>query len=86
VGKNNEEQIELRIAEIERLIREFNIKLDKGLSDSEHFMTMSEIEQLWGKLKDGTNNMYSEMIQERLKLVDERDLVRKKKENTETKE
>jgi hypothetical protein len=30
--------------------------------------------------------MYSEMIQERLKLVDERDLVRKKKENTETKE
>ena len=39
-----------------------------------------------GKLKDGTNNMYSEMIQERLKLVDERDLVRKKKENTETKE
>ena len=30
MGKNNEEQIELRIAEIERLIREFNIKLDKG--------------------------------------------------------
>jgi|GEM_PF-5168768 len=41
----NRSDIEARISEIERAIKEFNEKFDKGTSDSENFITMDEIER-----------------------------------------
>jgi hypothetical protein len=41
---------------------------------------------MWGHLRQSTNNIYTDMVQELLREIDERDLIRKKKENTEKKE
>ena len=75
-----------RIAEIERLINDFKEKFETGTSDADHFITLHEIERLWGELQNSTNNIYSDMIRELMSKVDESQLIRKKKENTNTKE
>jgi hypothetical protein len=77
---------EVRITEIKRLIEEFEAKFQKGVADADNFIKMSEIEMLWGELQTGTNNIYSDMVRELLSTVDERALIRKKKESTGSKE
>ena len=76
----------VKLAEIERLIREFKEKFDAGVSDADNFITISEIERLWGELQANTNNVYSDMVRELMSSVDESDLIRKKKETTKMKE
>jgi hypothetical protein len=71
----------VKLAEIERLIEEFKEKFEAGTSDAENFITMFEIEQLWSELQNNTNNIYSDMVRELMSTVDERDLIRKKKES-----
>ena len=73
---------DIKLIEIERLIKEFKEKVQTGTSNAENFITIHEIEQLWGELLSGTQNIYSDMVRELLSTVDERDLIRKKKENT----
>lgn len=63
------------------LIREFKAKFDERTSDPDHFMTMGELESMWGKLQGDTNILYSKLMQDLLRNVDERALVRKKKES-----
>ena len=75
-----------RIGEIERLMEEFKDKFKEGTSGADDFMTISEIEKLWGELQDKTNNIYSDMVRELMSNVDESDLIRRKKENTGGKE
>ena len=84
MGEDNPDMISLRIAEIERLLREFKEKFQEGTSDADQFITMTEIEHLWGDLNSNTQNIYSDVIRELLSTVDERKLIRKKKESTET--
>jgi hypothetical protein len=76
------ESVEARVAEIERLVREFNEKFEAGTSNPEKFMSMNEIERMWGELRSSTDNIYSDMVGELLSSVDEGGLIRKKKENT----
>ena len=71
-----------RIEEIERLMQVFKDKFKEGTSSADDFMTISEIEKLWGELQDKTNNIYSDMVRELMSNVDESDLIRRKKENT----
>ena len=54
--------------------------------DPDRFLTLSEIEELWGKLIGDTNVLYSDMLQQLIRNVDEKDLIRQKKENTRPKE
>jgi len=75
----NKNDIEVRISEIERLLKDFNEKFKVGTSDSENFLTMNEIERMWGELRSRTDNIYSDMLCELLSSVDESDLIRKKK-------
>jgi len=75
-----------RIEEIERLMQVFKEKFKEGTSSADSFLTISEIEQLWGELQDRTNNIYSDMVRELMSNVDESDLIRRKKENTGGKE
>ena len=75
-----------RIEEIERLMQVFKEKFKEGTSNADSFLTISEIEQLWGELQDKTNNIYSDMVRELMSNVDESDLIRRKKENTSGKE
>lgn len=82
----NQRDIEIRISEIERLIKEFNATFKAGTSDAENFMTMNDIEKMWGELRNRTDNIYSDMLQELLGSIDESDLIRKKKESTKKKE
>jgi len=73
-----------KMAEIEDLIKKFREKFEVGVTNSENFITITEIERIWGELQADTNNIYSEMIRELLSTVDERELIRKKKGNTKT--
>jgi hypothetical protein len=85
-NEDTKDPINNKLVEIERLIREFKEKFEAGTSDAENFMTMFEIEQLWSELQNRTNNVYSDMVQELMNAVDERNLIRKKKESTKPKE
>jgi transcriptional regulator with AAA-type ATPase domain len=86
IMQEHEDELEVRLAEIEYLIKDFRQTFKERTSTAENFITMTEIETMWGNLRQITNNIYAEMVQELLSEVDERDLIRKKKENTEKKE
>jgi hypothetical protein len=70
-----------RTIEIERLINEFREKFQAGTIDSENFMTIHEIERMWGELLGNTQNIYLDMVSELISNVNESELIRKKKEN-----
>ena len=74
---------DVRIAEIEYLVRGFREKFQAGTSDAENFLTMTEIERMWSELRSKTDNIYSDMLCELLSSVDEGDLIRRKKASTE---
>lgn len=73
---------EVTISEIRRLLDEFEIKFKDGTSDPDNFITFSEIEDMLGKLIGSTKDLYSVKLQSLLNGIDEKELIRKKKENT----
>ena len=75
------ESTDIRIVEIEQLIQEFKRRFKVGTSDADNFMTITEIELLWGELQNKTNKIQSDILRELMSEVDESDLIRKKKEN-----
>ena len=77
---------EQRIAEIKRLVEKFQSDFRDGTSDPDHFMTMSEIERLWGELRNNTDKIYSDMVMELMANVNEEKLISKKNENSESTE
>ena len=74
------------IAEIERLIKEFKEKFEARTADADNFMNISEMELMWGELQHKTNNIYSDMVRKMMSEVDESDLIRKKNDNSSSKE
>jgi hypothetical protein len=68
--------------ELVRLIDDFKEKIRVGTSDADHFLTISEIEQLWSELRGNTSEMYSDMLHDLLSNANESDLIRKKKRST----
>ena len=78
--------VKAKIDEIERLIRDFKERFEAGTCDAENFLTMHEIEGMWSELRGNTDYIYSDMLSEMMSNVDEKDLIRKKKENTKKKE
>lgn len=82
----SDELIQIKLTELERIIKEFKEKFESGTSKPDNFITLNEIEKLWGDLNSQTGNLYSDMVQQLMGMVDERDIVRKKKENTSKKE
>jgi len=73
---------DMQKAEIERLIDNFREKFKERTTDSNNFITMYEIERMWGELLGNTQNIYSDMIRELINSQDEKELIRQKKENT----
>ena len=69
-------------AELERLIDEFKEKFKSRTTNANDFITIHEIERMWGELLGNTQNIYSDMIRELISSTDERELIRQKKENT----
>jgi len=78
---NTEEVTAVRMAEIERLVNEFRETLEKGFADDQNTMGINEIEELWSKLRMGTDEVYSDMLGDYLASVDERMAIRQKKTN-----
>jgi Ca2+-binding EF-hand superfamily protein len=76
------DQSSIQITEIERLIDEFKEKFKAKTSDADNFITIHEIERMWGELQQNTLNIYSDMVADLMGSIDEGDLIRKKKENT----
>ena len=68
--------------EVLRLIKNFKANFKVRTSDSERFMSINELENRWTELKNSTEVLYSDMIRQLISEVDERDMVKKKKENT----
>jgi len=75
----HQEQMEFEIARISQYIREFKEKFASGTSDSENFITITQIEMLWRELRNDTNEIYSDMLDRLMSEVSESDLIRKKK-------
>ena len=63
-------------------LKEFEEKIQNGTEDPNRFLTLTEIEELWGRLIGDTNVLYSDMLQSLIQNIDERELVRQKKENS----
>ena len=72
--------------ELIRIVEAFRERIIVGMSDPEHFLTISDIERLWSELRGNTSLLYSDMLAELLAEVDESRLIHKKKRNTETRE
>jgi hypothetical protein len=77
---------DVTILEIKRLIKEFQDRFKEKTSQTERFLTINELENLWSELRKNTDVLYSDMIRQLMSTVDEKELIRKKKENTTTKE
>jgi hypothetical protein len=72
--------------ELSRLIDDFKERFAAGTKNPENFLTMSEIEKMWGELRHYTSEIYSDMLMEAMSNIDEGELIRKKKRNTSKKE
>ena len=77
--ENLPNEFSTEIAEIEHIIGKFKEKFTAGTATADDFMTIGELELMWGELQQRTNNIYSDMIRKLMSEVDESDLIRKKK-------
>jgi len=80
--KEGQNLSQIRKAEIERLIDGFEADFKSKTSDADNFITIHEIERMWGELQQSTLNLYSDMVRDLLSRVDEGDLIRKKNESS----
>ena len=85
MDERNQDMLNLEIAEIEHLVRNFKEKFVAETANADEFLTISELELMWGELQNRTNNIYSDMIRKLMSEVDEGDLIRKKKDITNSK-
>ena len=72
--------------ELLKLLDDFRQRIINGTCDIDDFLSITDIENLWTKLRGDTSLLYSDMLSEVLSSVDESELIRKKKPNTEPKE
>lgn len=63
-------------------INSFIQKLDAATDDPDNFITMTQLEEEWGKLNSKTHKLYSDMVSESLTAVDTKELNSAKKEST----
>ena len=75
-----------RKAEIERLLDIFEEEFKSKTSNADNFITVHEIERMWGELQQNTLNIFSDIVRDLMAKADERDIIRKKNENTPKKE
>ena len=54
--QEHEDELEIRLAEIEHLIKDFRQTFKERTSTAENFITMTEIETMWGNLRQVTIN------------------------------
>ena len=73
------------IAELSRVVKEFEEKIQNGTESPDRFLTLSELEELWGKLIGDTNILYSDLVRKLINNIDEKEIIKSKKANSKTK-
>jgi hypothetical protein len=73
--------LELEIAEITRLIEEYQSKIVAGTDSADNFMTITDMEKALGTLRESTNNIYTELQCKLISALDQNELLRKKKQS-----
>ena len=68
----------ITIGELCNIVKDFEAKFEKGTDDPERFLTLAEIEALWGRLIEDTNSIYSDMVHRLVNSIDEKSIVCKK--------
>lgn len=68
--------------ELLKLLDDFRQKIVNGTANADEFLSITEIENLWSKLRGDTSLLYSDALSDTLSSVDESALIRKKKPNT----
>ena len=76
--KEQKDSQNIQLLELERLIDAFREEFKAKTSNADNFITIHEIERMWGELQNNTLNIYSDMIRDLMSSVDESDLIRKK--------
>lgn len=71
-------------ARLKNITEEFIHKFNQG-TDPDDFMSLTELEALWGKLNDDTREVYSDLVNQLVGDIKEKELVRKKKLNSQSK-
>ncbi len=66
----------ITIGELSRIIKDFEEKFKDGTEDPDRFLTLAEIEELWGKLIGDTNILYTDMIERLIYSINEKDVIR----------
>ena len=77
--------LELEIVEVLRLIEEYQAKIAKGTSSADNFISITDMEEALGTLRAGTNNIYTDIQSKMINQVDQKELLQKKKRNTDLK-
>jgi hypothetical protein len=77
-----EELAEKAGIELTHQLKEYLEALNSGTSDPSNFMTMSEIEEKLYNVRAKTNKSYLDLTSQFISELDERGLVKTKKENT----
>lgn len=68
--------------EISHQIDQFIADLQKGTSDPDDFITITQLEEKLALLRANTTKTYSDILSAYLGSLDESDLIQRKKENT----
>ena len=76
----------LEIDEIARLIEEYRAKIAHGTSSADDFMSITDMEEALGVLRNSTNNIYTDLQSKMVSQVDQNELLRKKKRTTASEE
>jgi len=78
-NKKEKYNCETTALEISRLIKNFQENFKNKTNDTEKFLTINELENLWSELKNSTEVLYSDMIRQLISSLDESEILRKKK-------
>lgn len=70
--------------EISHQIDKFIAELQDGTSDPDNFITITQLEEKLSLLRANTTKTYSDILSAYLDSIDETELIKRKKENTET--
>lgn len=68
--------------EIGHKIDEFISELQNGTKDPDEFITITQLEEKLALLRSSTTKTYSDIISAYLSSMDEKELIKRKKENT----
>lgn len=83
---NYDQNFEDRLQVIEQNIRHFRETFKNRTKDPKNFLTLTDIEKMWSELNNSTELIYSDIIKDMIKEIDEKSLIKEKKTSSEAKE